>query len=128
MYISILEWQPHTDIDLSRKWAEVIELSEADAIKLRAKTHSFDIESKELVELPQSEPEPIIEPTPEELKEIALKEIEKMILRKQAMELVGETVGTIVDEIKLKAEEVIDLGKGTREEKTELKISILEKL
>lgn len=44
------------------------------------------------------------------------------------MELVGETVGTIVDEIKLKAEEVIDLGKGTREEKTELKISILEKL
>ena len=90
MKLSILNWQLHTDIDLSRKWAEVIELIDADASKLRARTHSFDIESKELVEIPVPEPQPIPEPTEEELKEAKIQEMEALLLRKQALTELGE--------------------------------------
>lgn len=128
MKVSILNWQLHTDIDLSKKWAEVIELNDADANKLRAKTHSFDIETKELVEIPQPEPTPTPEPTEEEIKEAKIQEMEKLILRKQALELVGESVGTIADEIKQRAESVIYLSNISKEEKTELKLSVMTKL
>lgn len=54
--------------------------------------------------------------------------MEKLILRKQALELVGESVGTIVDEIKNRAESVIELQDISKEEKTELKLSVMTKL
>jgi hypothetical protein len=44
------------------------------------------------------------------------------------MEIVGETVGTIVDEIKEKAEEVIELKDISKSEKTELKLLVMDKL
>jgi hypothetical protein len=128
MKISILNGQVITGNDLSRKWAEVIELSQEDGNKLLAKTHYFDIETKELVELPVPEPTPIPEPTEEEIKESRIQEIEKLLIRKQAMEIVGETVGTIVDEIKEKADEVIELKDISKSEKTELKLSVMDKL
>jgi hypothetical protein len=74
------------------------------------------------------EPTPIPEPTEEEIKESRLQEIEKLLIRKQAMEIVGETVGTIVDEIKEKAEEVIELKDISKSEKTELKLLVMDKL
>ncbi len=90
MKISILNGQVITGNDLSRKWAEVIELSQEDGNKLQAKTHRFDIETKELVEIPQPEPEPIPEPTEEQLREEKITEMEKIILRRQALEELWE--------------------------------------
>ena len=101
--LSILKNNRLLWIDLSKKWAEVIELSDADANKLRARTHSFDIESKELVEIPQPEPEPIPEPTEEELKEAKIQEMEALLLRKQALTELWEAttdVDTKIGEVK----------------------------
>lgn len=99
MKISILNGQVITGNDLSRKWAEVIELSQEDWQKLQAKTHRFDIESKELVAIPQPEPEPIPEPTEEQIKEAKLQEIEKALIRKQALVELGEDTAEV--ELKL---------------------------
>lgn len=99
MKLSILNWQIHTDIDLSKKWAEVIDISDADARKLQAKTHRFDIETKGVVELPTPEPEPIPEPTEEQIKEAKLQEIEKALIRKQALVELGEDTAEV--ELKL---------------------------
>lgn len=128
MKLSILNWQIHTDIDLSRKWAEVIELSREDSDKLRAKTHSFDVNTKELVEIPQPEPTPIPEPTEEEIRETKIQEVEKLLLRKQAMELVWETTVPIAEEIVQKSEEIIDLMNISKTEKSDRKLVIMEKL
>ncbi len=96
------------------KWAEVIELSQEDWQKLIAKTHTFDIESKELVAIPQSEPEPIPEPTEEEIKEAKLQEIEKALIRKQALVELGEDIKQIdirLADIKREMPVVIDIEK-----------------
>lgn len=76
MKISILKNEVITGIDLSRKWAEVIEISDSDWQKLIAKTHKFDIKKKELVELPTPEP------TEEELKEQKKLEARRLIEKK----------------------------------------------
>lgn len=112
MKISILNWQVITGIDLSKKWAEVIELSKEDWQRILARTHSFDLESKELVEVPVPEPEPIAEPTEEEIKEAKIKEIEKALIRKQALVELGEDTSEI--ELKLadiKREKVVVIDK-----------------
>ena len=114
MKISILNWEVITGNDLSRKWAEVIELSQEDWQKLIAKTHTFDIESKELVAIPQSEPEPIPEPTEEEIKEAKIQEIEKALIRKQALVELGEDIKQIdirLADIKREMPVVIDIEK-----------------
>ena len=90
MKLSILKNNRLLWIDLSKKWAEVLDISDADARKLQAKTHYFDIETRELVEIPQPEPTPIPEPTEEEIKEAKLQEIEKVLIRKQALVELGE--------------------------------------
>lgn len=128
MKISILNGEVIYWVDYSKLWAEVINLSEADASKLRAKTHKFDIETKGVVELPTPEPEPIPEPTDEEIREAKIQEVEKLLLRKQAMELVWETTDSIVTEIATKAEEVIDLSNATKTQKTSLKSELSTKL
>lgn len=128
MKISILKNNRLLWIDLSKKWAEVIDISDADARKLQAKTHDFDIETKELVELPQPEPEPIPEPTEEEIKEAKLQDIEKLLLRKQALELLWEDLDDTIVNIQETADEILDLGEWTKAEKTARKNSVEEKL
>lgn len=99
MKLSILNWQRTLWIDYSRKWAEVIKLSDADANKLRAKTHDFDIKTKKLVEIPQPEPEPTPEPTDKEIKETKIQEMEALLLRKQALTELGEATTNVDSKI-----------------------------
>lgn len=108
--------------------SEIVDISYEDFVKIQAKTHKLNIQTKELVAIPQPEPEPITEPTEEQIKEAKLQEMEKLILRKQAMELVGETVGSIADEIKQRADSIIELKDISKEEKIELKSSVMTKL
>lgn len=99
MKVSILNWQALYWVDYSKKWAEVFDISEQDFAKIQSKTHELDIESKQLVELPQPEPTPIPEPTEEEIKEAKLQEIEKALIRKQALVELGEDTAEV--ELKL---------------------------
>lgn len=126
--LSILKWQPILWINLSHKWAEVLDISKEDFIKLQSKTHRYDVENRELVEIPQPEPEPIPEPTEKEIKEAKLQEIEKLLLRKQALELLWEDLDDTIVNIQETADEILDLGEWTKAEKTARKNSVEEKL
>jgi len=136
MKISILNWQVITWIDLSSQWAEVYDISLWDSWKLSARTHYFDIETKEVVAYPIPEP---VEPTQEEIaeqesiqkeqkKENALKEVEVLLLRKQALDLAGESTVDTVAKLAGKLDAVIDLRDISTEEKDALKFEVNAKL
>ena len=99
MKISILNNQVIEWIDLSHKWAEVFDIDDSYLWKLQSKTHYFDVESKEVVAYPIPEPEPIPEPTEEELKEAKILEVEKLLLRKQALIELEESTKDIDDKL-----------------------------
>lgn len=99
-------WQVVYWVDYSNKWAEVVDITEAQFLE----------ETKPIVE-------PIPEPTQEELEEMKLKqkeqqreteiqEIEKMILRKQALEFLEEDT----EEINVKLEAKTAIVKDIKEE------------
>ena len=136
MKISILNGQVITSIDLSSQWAEVYTVDDSYLWKLTAKTHFFDIETKELVAYPIPEP---VEPTQEEIaeqesiqkeqeKENALKEVEVLLLRKQALDLAGESIVDTVAKLAGKLDAVIDLRDISESEKDALKFEVNAKL
>ena len=136
MKISILNWQVITSIDLSSQWAEVYTIDDSYLWKLTAKTHFFDTETKEVVAYPIPEP---VEPTQKEIaeqesiqkeqkKENALKEVEVLLLRKQALDLTGESTVDTVAKLAGKLDAVIDLRDISTEEKDALKFEVNAKL
>jgi len=136
MKISILKWQVIEWNDLSKRWAEVFTIDDSFLWKLTAKTHFFDTETKEVVAYPIPEP---VEPTEDEIaeqeaiqkeqeKEIALKEIEALLLRKQALDLAGESTVDTVAKLAGKLDTVIDLRDISKSEKDALKFEVNAKL
>ena len=96
--LSILNGQALYWIDYSDRWAEVLKISNSDYTKIRNGLAEFDVKKKKVVDIPQPEP---VEPTKEELqaqeeaKELAereerIKETEALLLRKLALEELGE--------------------------------------
>ena len=133
MKISILNGQVITSIDLSSQWAEVYDVPDDSLYKLATGTHFFDVETKELVAYP------IAEPTQEEIaeqesiqkeqeKENALKEVEVLLLRKQALDLAGESIVDTVAKLAGKLDAVIDLRDISESEKDALKFEVNAKL
>lgn len=111
MKVSIMsDWNICYGIDYSKFWAEVIDISDDDFGKIQNKTHKFDIETKTLIELPTEEPkkltkaekDAIAEAEAKLLEEQEIQETEKLILRKQAMELLGKDTTAIELEISKK--------------------------
>ena len=139
MKISILNGQLITWIDLFSQWAEVYDVPDDSLYKLATGTHFFDVETKELVayEIPLAYEMP--EPTQEEIaeqeaiqkeqeKENALKEVEVLLLRKQALDLAGESTVDTVVKLAGKLDAVIDLRDISESEKDALKFEVNAKL
>ena len=136
MKISILNGQVITWIDLFSQWAEVYTVDDSYLWKLATGTHFFDVETKEVVAYPIAEP---VEPTQEEIaeqesiqkeqeKENALKEVEVLLLRKQALDLAGESTVDTVAKLAGKLDAVIDLRDISESEKDALKFEVNAKL
>lgn len=98
MKVSIMpDWKINYWIDYSKFWAEVIDISTEDFDKIQSKTHTLEKDDwkRWLLELP------VVEPTEEELQAIAeaeaeaqeeaeIAEVQSLILRKQALEILGK--------------------------------------
>ena len=136
MKISILNGQVIEWNDLSSQWAEVYTVDDSFLWKLTAKTHFFDTESKEVVAYPIPEP---VEPTEEEIaeqeaiqkeqeKENALKDIEALLLRRQALDLAWESTVDTVAKLAGKLDAAIDLRDISTKEKNDLKFEVNAKL
>lgn len=102
--LSLLNWQALYWIDYSDRWAEVLQISKEDYIKIRNGLAEFDVKTRTVVDLPQPEP---VEPTEEELqaqeeakelaeKEARIKEAEALVLRKLALEELEEEDDTVI--------------------------------
>lgn len=100
MKLSILKNNRLLWIDLSKKWAEVIDINDNDARKLQAKTHDFDVKTKKLIEIPQPKAEPILEPTEEQIKEQKIKKAEELVLRKLVLQELQQDTKEIESKIK----------------------------
>lgn len=92
--ISIINWKILTGIDYWKE-AEVYEVSQWDIERIQSWLATFDVKSKKIVDVPQPEPTPeeLEQQEAEELqrqKEAEIEEVEKMLLRKQALEYLEE--------------------------------------
>ena len=136
MIISVLNNKVYIGADHSLDGAEIFDLPYDDIVKLTTKTHFFDTETKEVVAYPIPEP---VEPTEEEIaeqeaiqkeqeKENALKDIEALLLRKQALDLAWESVVDTVAKLAGKLDAVIDLRDISTKEKNDLKFEVNAKL
>ena len=109
MKISIINNQPIYGIDYSNRadCSEVFDMEEQDFAKIQAGTHTLDLETKELVEVPVEEPkkltkaekDAIAEAEAKALEEVKIQETEKLILRKQALELLWKDTTDITAEL-----------------------------
>jgi len=82
-------------------------MEDQDFAKIQAGTHRLDIETKELIEFPVEEPkkltkaekDAIAEAEAKALEEVKIQETEKLILRKQALELLWKDTTDITAEL-----------------------------
>ena len=119
MKVSIINNQPIYGIDYSNRadCSEVFEIEDQDFAKIHNKTHRLDIETKELIEFPVEEPkkltkaekDAIAEAEAKALEEVKIQETEKLILRKQALELLWKDTTDITAELVMKVKELVEV-------------------
>lgn len=99
MIVSKLDWQYNYWIDLSDRWAEVFSITMEEFQKIQSwqammvDDEVVDVPTPEVVEIETTEP------TQEELLELKVKEAEQLIVRKLALETIGEDTVEVQEKI-----------------------------